>query len=304
MEIQKTELNPDFTSLIDSLYTRKGIIDFLLARGLNPSRAMGQNFLINRTMMRKILDRLDLPEDGCVMEIGPGLGHLTWLLMERGLNVTAVEKDRFFISTLNELAPAFRSELNLIHDDVMECDIGSIAQERSIRHFIGNLPYNISVPILFKLAYCPHRFERINVMLQKEVGDRILAVPGTKSYGRLSIVLKYIYDVQKIQIISPEAFFPRPRVESVFLSFIPKSSVDIEFAQLFLERIVKIGFLHRRKKLRKQFLGAIIEKRILDQTFLEQVESFFDFEKRAEEWPIDKWVDFALYIRECEPKRI
>lgn len=304
MENQNTDIHPDYSSLIASLYTRKGVIDFLLARGLNPSRAMGQNFLINQTMMRKLLNRLDLPEDGHVMEIGPGLGHLTWLLMERGLNVTAIEKDRFFISTLNELAPAFRSELHLIHDDVMDCDFGSIAEEHSIRHFIGNLPYNISVPILFKLAYCSYRFERINVMLQKEVGDRILAVPGTKAYGRLSIVLKYLFDVQKIQIISPEVFFPRPRVESVFLSFIPKSSVDIEFAQTFLERIVKIGFLHRRKKLRKQFLGAIIEKRILDQSFLEQAESSFDFEKRAEEWPIEIWLEFAQYIRECKPKRI
>ena len=167
---------------------------------------------------------------------------------------------------------------------------------------IGNLPYNVATPILFRLAYCPFRFEGIFVMIQKEVGDRITASPGSKVYGRLSIVLNYLYHVKKIRVIPPNAFFPMPKVDSIVLQFLsPNPDTDLHLAQTILEKIVKTGFLHRRKKLRKQLLGITMETLIFDDSFLTTAEQEmgFDFEQRAEQWPVETWVRFAHYINNC-----
>ncbi|MEW6236345.1 MAG: 16S rRNA (adenine(1518)-N(6)/adenine(1519)-N(6))-dimethyltransferase RsmA [Candidatus Omnitrophota bacterium] len=289
--------------ILETLYDKNGLVQFLQSRGLRMSRALGQNFLIKRPLMRSLLNEAEFPREGAIIEIGPGVGHLTWMLIERGLRVLAVEKDRTFAAILEELSPIHPGQLTIRQEDALETDFAALAKESGARWAIGNLPYNVAVPILFRLAYCPFRFESVNVMLQKEVGERILAEPGTKRYGRLSIVLNYLYRIHKIRTIAGPSFFPPPKVESVFVQMKPKEDADLELAQFYLERIVKIGFLHRRKKLRKQLQGAIIERRIISDDFLDHAPSAFDFEKRAEEWPVETWVQFARSIRETKPER-
>ncbi len=179
----------------------------------------------------------------------------------------------------------------------MSVDFAQIAQENGVHDVIGNLPYNVSVPIIFKLAYCDYRFNHLWFMVQKEVGNRILAMPGTKDYGRLSIVLKYLFNIRKVRSIHPGAFFPPPKVESAFLEFTPKKETDLQFTKRFLERVVQIGFQHRRKKMRNQMKGAIVERRVFDEAFLAEAEKSFNLDQRAEEWDIETWIRFAEFVR-------
>lgn len=285
------------------LYTSKGLKEFMESEGFMMSKALGQNFLINRNLMNSVLDACNFPREGCALEIGPGIGHLTWLLLERGLNVVAVEKDRLFAERLPRWRERWdfrESQLTVLHQDALETDFRAIAEMYHVTHAIGNLPYNVSVPILFQLAYCGHRFESICVMVQREVGERILADARNPQYGRLSIVLKYLFDIKKIKTITPGAFFPQPKVDSVFMKFTPKPEADVEFAKKYLERAALIGFMHRRKMLRKNMQGSIIQRRILSD-LLPEIEENFNLDNRAEEWPITEWVRFAEFIRSCPP---
>jgi 16S rRNA (adenine1518-N6/adenine1519-N6)-dimethyltransferase len=291
----------------DEIYHRGGLSRFLERHGFHLSRALGQHFLISRKTLRTMLDTADLPKDGAIIEIGPGVGHLTWQLLERGLSVVAIEKDNKFSELLQTFARRIPQTnegsspaLTVIHEDALEMDFARLAETCKVDQVIGNLPYNVSVPILFRLAYCAFRFRKICVLLQKEVGERIWATPGGKSYGRLSIVLKYLYHVRKLHTVYPDVFFPRPKVESVFIEMAMKPEADIPFAQTFLERVVRIGFLHRRKKMRKQFLGAIVERRILDAAFMENAEREFNFDQRAEEWDVETWVRFGQFVQQAK----
>lgn len=289
-------------SILSCLYKPSQLTNFLGNHGIRLTKALGQNFFINQNSLDNILDKTELPTDGPIIEIGPGIGNLTWKLINRGLTVYAVEKDHTFLSILQELGQeaGVSDRLQIIHRDALETDFSALAQETGARHVIGNLPYNVSVPILFHVAYCGFSFDSIGVMLQKEVGDRILAQPENKNYGRLSIVLKYLYTIKKIKTIPPTSYFPRPKVESVFLKMEPKTDIDLDFCQQFLERAVKVGFLHRRKKLRSQFKGSIIERRILGN-HLDTIETHFDLDQRAEAWTVEEWVRFAQFIQAMNP---
>ncbi len=286
-----------------NLYSPTGLAQFLQKYDLYLSRALGQHFLLNPKILRSMIELAELPKHGHIIEIGPGIGHLTWQLIDHGLSVLAIEKDRTFARILNHLEEERQSlmetkttTLTVLNQDALDVDFSQLIKDYTVDSVIGNLPYNVSVPILFQLAYTLPRFQKICVMIQKEVGERILAQPGTKSYGRLSIVLKYLYSIRKLRTIPPSAFFPPPKVESIVIDMIPKPQADLEFAQKFLERAVHIGFMHRRKKLRKQFLGSIIEKRELDSSFMEQAENEFNFDQRAEEWDLQTWVRFSEFI--------
>ncbi len=291
----------------DFLYSRKSLVAFLQANHLYFSKALGQNVFLNRELMVSLLNRAEFPTEGRVIEIGPGLGHLTWILIQRGLSVTAVEKDKTFSRLLTELAtmnPPNADNLEVIHEDALKVDFASLAKDRQIEHVIGNLPYNVSVPLIFHLAYSGAGFKSLYFMIQKEVGERIAADCGTKNYGRLSIVLNYLFDVSKIRLVSPRDFFPQPNVESVFMKFETNEEADITFARAFLERVVHIGFIHRRKKLRKQFRGAVIKRRVFDDELMEKIEAAFDLDQRAEEWPLETWLRFARFVQDREPTKL
>lgn len=296
------EISSEFR--LDDIYTRNGLTRFMNQAEFHPSRALGQHFLINKKVMRHMLDSIEVSSNDSVIEIGPGLGHLTWQLLQKGATVVAIEKDKIFGNLLSDFARRFHfdpAKLHVVVEDVLEIDLHQLAERYQVSHIVGNLPYNISVPILFRIAYSGYPFRSVNVMVQKEVGERILAEHGTKRYGRLSIVLKYLYSIKRFRTIFPSAFHPIPKVESVVLKMEPNAEIDLAFAQQFLERVVQIGFLHRRKKLRKQLQGSIIQKRVLNEPVMRQIEDSFNLEQRAEEWSIDEWIRFARCIRDLEP---
>lgn len=294
---------------IETLYSRSGLQTWLQNRGLRASKALGQNFLCDKNLLHALLDDIQLPTSGNVIEIGPGLGHLTWQLLAHGLNVTAVELDNSFIHSLHDVNQERMSllqdqnppALNVIRQDALKTDFSQLINETGATHVIGNLPYNISVPLLFQLAMTEPPLQGIHAMIQKEVGDRILAETGTKEYGRLSIVLNYLCEIKHIRTVSQNVFLPKPKVSSVFLSLLPKAETDKEFVRLYLERLVQLGFRHRRKKLRSQLKHAIIEKRVLDDNFMKAMETQFNFDCRAEELSVEEWVAMAEYVRSQPP---
>jgi 16S rRNA (adenine1518-N6/adenine1519-N6)-dimethyltransferase len=289
---------------IENLYHPGGLIPLLQMHNLHLSRSMGQNFLLSRKTMQDIIERLNFSHEQPILEIGPGLGHLTWVLLENGFTVIALEKDRTFVPVLKQLAgqAGFHERLTILEQDATRTDYFALQHEHSIRHIIGNLPYYAVVPIVFNIAYSGATFHSLGFMVQKEVGERIAAQQGNRNYGRLSIVLNYLFDIKKIKHLPPQAFFPAPRVESVFLQFVPRSSASIEFARQFLERVVQIGFMHRRKKLRKQMLGGIIQKRVLDENLLTRLEKNFSLDQRAEQWSVQTWIEFAEAIQNTPPR--
>lgn len=293
---------------VGTLYGRAGLREFLDSRGLRLTKALGQNFLVRRETIRAMLDAARLPSGGRVLEIGPGVGHLTWALLERGLSVTAVEMDRAFVRALGELDGLRTAgnpglpELSVVEADAAAIDLAALARERGISHAIGNLPYNASVPILMKLAFAEPPLNAFYATIQKEVGDRLLAPPGGKDYGRLSIVPNYLCGIRKLRELGPGAFYPPPRVDSVFLEFVPKPAADRELARTYLERLVKLGFAHRRKKLRSQLRGAIVERRSLGGAFWDELERSFNFDQRAEEWPVGEWLRLCERVRAQPPE--
>ena len=190
-----------------------------------------------------------------------------------------------------------QDRLHIINQDALETDFSKLAEESGARHVIGNLPYNVAVPIIFQVAYSQYRFESLNVMIQKEVGSRMVATPSSPDYGRLSIVLKYLYEIKKIRSIAPSCFFPPPKVDSVFIRLTAKENIDLDFCRNYLERVVQIGFQHRRKKLRSQLKGAIVARRILTN-HIDALEHHFNLDQRGEEWPLAVWLQLAETIQQ------
>lgn len=292
------------SEFIDSLYTRAGLGTFLERHGMRLSRALGQHFFIHRTLLRKFLTRFDVTNENRVVEIGPGMGHLTALLLENGAAVTAIEKDKRFATMLKEViaqVPEWWPRCDIRVQDAMDVDFFALQEETAADTCIGNLPYNVSVPLLFRLAYSGARFSRLGFLVQKEVGERMTARCGEKAYGRLSIVLQYLFAIRLVGNAPPKAFFPPPKVQSLFVRMEPRADADLAFAETYLERVVRIGFLHRRKKLRGHMRGAIVEKRVFDDAFLERASEQFDLEGRAEHWDHDTWVRFARFVRDTPP---
>jgi 16S rRNA (adenine1518-N6/adenine1519-N6)-dimethyltransferase len=220
-----------------------------------------------------------------VLEIGPGTGVLTKELLKLGCRVTAVEKDAQMISSLEcqNLGPC---ALKMIHADFLELDLMDLFHERSL--FCGNLPYNISTPILFKLRENRRLFERGVVMLQKEVADRLVAGPGSKDYGILSILMQVTSKIERCFNVSPGSFRPPPRVTStvVKMQFYKEPPCKINNMQLF-ETIVKLAFGKRRKMIRNTLPGEYLP-------FLERCG--ISAACRAEEVPIEAYARLSNLI--------
>lgn len=209
-------------------------------------KRFGQHFLVDRHYIERIVAALDPQPGDNVVEIGPGLGALTGPLLERLGRLTVIEIDRDLASRLASEYPAGR--LTLHTADALEFDFASLGSDLRI---IGNLPYNISSPLLFHLARYDASVRDISVMLQKEVVERMVALPATPEYGRLSITLQVHFRIERLFIVPPGAFRPVPKVESAVARLIPLGGArpKIEDEALFA-RVVAAAFGQRRKTLR------------------------------------------------------
>ena len=219
---------------------------------IRAKKSLGQNFLIDKDIIKKIINSGSI-ENKNILEIGPGTGSLTEAILEKKpKSFFVIEKDTYLS---NNLKQKFNNQLIIINNDILKVDEKNIINEKFV--VFGNLPYNISTEILCKWILNLNKnnfwFEELILMFQKEVADRILAKFNTSNYGRLSILANWKLNIKKICDISPNSFFPKPKIESTLLFFSPKSNtVDIDNPKN-LEKITRIFFSHRRKMLKKPF---------------------------------------------------
>jgi 16S rRNA (adenine1518-N6/adenine1519-N6)-dimethyltransferase len=215
-------------------------------RGHQPRRRFGQNFLADEHYVERIVAAVDPRPGEPIVEIGPGLAALTDRLVERAGQVTAIEIDRDLAARLRErFSPA---QLTLHEGDALDVDFAALG--RGLR-IVGNLPYNISSPLLFHLAAQADAVADITVMLQKEVVDRMTAKPATPEYGRLTVMLQAVFRIERLFVVPPGAFRPPPKVDSAVARLVPlrERAPAIADRALFA-RVVAAAFTQRRKTLR------------------------------------------------------
>lgn len=217
--------------------------------GHRARKRFGQNFLVSESVIQNILRALNPGEDQHIIEIGPGLGALTKPLVESGTSLCTIELDRDLAERLNQ---QFGSEKNfqLINQDVLKVDLASIFGNGKGLRIIGNLPYNISTPILFHLLKQKAPIEDMLFMLQREVVDRMGAEPGTSDFGRLSVMIQYRCDVESLISVPPGSFDPPPKVHSAVVRLRPRPPELEATSEAMLDRIVRSAFGTRRKTLR------------------------------------------------------
>ncbi len=220
-----------------------------------PKKSLGQHFLTDRSYIERIVLAVDPKPGDRLVEIGPGQGAITMPLLRRHGELTAIEFDRDLITPLMEASEGV-GRLTIIHKDVLAVDFGKLAGDERLR-LVGNLPYNLSSPILFHALEHAASIRDMVFMLQKEVVDRMAAGPGSKVYGRLSVMLQAYCTVTPLFVVPPGAFRPPPKVDSAVVHMVPRPPAEIGVAdpQRFTE-VVRAAFGQRRKTLRNALSGV------------------------------------------------
>ena len=215
---------------------------------LKPKKSLGQNFLLDKNIINKIIDAAKIESNDVVLEVGPGTGNLTqFIISKKPKKIYLVEKDE---NLANELEKQYFNKITIIKKDILKIPYEFYSGKRFL--ILGNLPYNISTKILSK--WCLN--ESLNVskmilMFQKEVAERILANVNSKDYSRITILSKWKFDIKKITDVKPNSFFPKPKVNSTVLEFIPKKNSHQIKDPKNLEKITKVFFSQRRKMIKK-----------------------------------------------------
>ena len=218
---------------------------------IKPKKSLGQNFLIDKDIITKIIDVSNI-ENKEILEIGPGSGNLTeYIIKKNPKKFYVVEKDDDLSFILKE---KFKDSINIINDDILKVSEDKISKNKLT--VFGNLPYNISTEILSRWIInlkTNFWFDKLILMFQKEVADRIIAKANTSNYGRLSILSNWKLEIEKIIDIKPQSFFPKPKIDSSLLVFYPKNNFFELKNPKNLEKITRIFFSQRRKMLKKPF---------------------------------------------------
>jgi 16S rRNA (adenine1518-N6/adenine1519-N6)-dimethyltransferase len=256
-----------------------------------PRKRFGQHFLSDRGIIDAIVDAINPQAGDPMVEIGPGLAALTQPLVERLGHLTVIELDRDLASRLRT-----HPQLTVVESDVLRVDftdlsarVASLPSSRASTtdtlklRVVGNLPYNISTPILFHLLEHVHVIEDQHFMLQKEVIDRMVAKPSTAAYGRLSVMLQWRYAMDNVLFVPPESFEPPPRVDSAVVRMVPRAE-PAPIDPKLLQELVQVAFSQRRKLLRHT-LGAWLTQR--------NFAGEFNVQRRAEEVPVEEFVALA-----------
>ncbi|WJW75906.1 16S rRNA (adenine(1518)-N(6)/adenine(1519)-N(6))-dimethyltransferase RsmA [Thiohalobacter sp. IOR34] len=226
-----------------------------------PRKRFGQNFLHDPEIIRRIVEAVNPQPGETLLEIGPGEGAITLPLLEACGRLQVVELDRDLVGPLAERARG-RGELSVHNQDALRTDFCALAGGRRLR-LVGNLPYNISTPLLFHLLEQARCLEDMHFMLQKEVVERMAAAPGTPAYGRLSVMIQYRCAVTPLFLIGPGAFRPPPKVDSAFVRLVPHAQPPVEVPdEALFARLVQQAFAQRRKTLRNTLRGLLDEDAI------------------------------------------
>ncbi|HEV8015435.1 MAG TPA: 16S rRNA (adenine(1518)-N(6)/adenine(1519)-N(6))-dimethyltransferase RsmA [Stellaceae bacterium] len=263
---------------------------------LGARKSLGQNFLLDLNLTRRIARTAAPLESANVIEIGPGPGGLTRaLLLEGARHVTAIERDPRCIAALAALEAAFPGRLSIVEGDALAIDVASLVP--APRKIVANLPYNIATPLLIRWLGDIRAYESLTLMFQKEVAERLAAAPGSDAYGRLSVLTQWLCTVRLAFDVPPQAFVPAPKVTSTVVQLIPRAAPLAACDQALLERVTAAAFGQRRKMLRQSLksLGgdtaALIAAAGVTPT------------ARAEELSVEQFCALARALAAATPRR-
>ncbi len=260
------------------------IKETLLHAGVVPSRQLGQNFLVDPNCARWIVSNLELTPEDAVVEVGPGTGALTEHLVGQVRKLILIEFDAKLAAML-KARYLHDPSVEVHHEDAVKFDVRKLFKHRPLK-FLGNLPYSCGGAILKNLLTRPHPFERAVIMLQKEVIERLCAVPRTKSYGTLTLRIQSGWEVKSLRTVPPEAFFPRPQIDSSVAVLRPRTKDVLPFDDRLFDELLRRGFAQRRKQMRKQMPESHDWEKIAEEIGVPVA-------ARAEELSLDQWIALA-----------
>lgn len=267
--------------------------DIVKKYGFKFTKSLGQNFLIDDTVLMDIVEGAEVNKEDLVIEIGPGVGTLTRELLEKAKRVVSIELDSDLIPILEEELKGF-DNFQLIHKDALKVNFNEIIGEEKSVKVVANLPYYVTTPIIAKLLTGNYKFDSLTIMIQKEVAERIAAAPDTKEYGALSILVQYYCDTEIIRKVSPSSFIPQPKVESIVIKLdrLSEPRVKVQDEKLYFT-ISRDAFNMRRKTLWNALKPLKLEKEKLEQGF---ADAGIDPKRRGETLSLQEFANLTNSI--------
>ena len=268
--------------------TRSQVTDLLARHGIRPSRALGQNFVVDPNTVRRIARLADVGPADRVLEIGPGMGALTLALAETGATVVAVEADRHLIPVLDEVVGDL-DRVTVVHADAMTTDWPAVLDDLDGWVLVANLPYNIATPLVADLLDDVPQIRRMLIMVQSEVADRLAATVGDAAYGAVSVKVAYWAEARIAGKVPASVFHPRPNVESALVAIRRRPEPAVDPAMVGHDRlfeVVRAGFATRRKMLRRALAG-VVDPEAFERAGVAP-------ESRAEELDVEAWGRLAV----------
>lgn len=251
---------------------------------VKPRKSLGQHFLVDKNIARKIVDSLTWSNYRCLAEIGPGMGVLSELLLQHNnREIKFIEIDRASVEYLVMNFPGIKEKI--IEADALKTDFDSLFNEQY--GIIGNFPYNISSQLFFRILQSKSRITECVCMIQKEVAQRIASPPGSKDYGILSVLLQAWYNIEYLFTVPPQVFNPSPKVNSAVIRLKRNNTVNLPCDEELFKKVVKTAFNQRRKTLRNSLKNILL--------FLDTSEPVF--QRRPEQLGVQDFIDLTLFIQ-------
>ena len=276
--------------MLESVIASPEVVHYICKRfDIKMSKKLGQNFLIKRGIVDEIVHAAELTVGEPVLEVGPGIGTLTQGLAQSGADVTAIELDRRLLEVLDTILASY-DNVRIIHGDVLKLDVPTIMNHKPFK-VVANLPYYITTPIIMSLLESKLPIERLVVMVQKEVALRMIAKPGTKDYGALSVAVQYYTEPDIVLDVPPKSFLPAPAVTSSVIRCVlrNKPPVDVIDEKLFF-RVVKAGFAQRRKTFSNTMKTTGLTRDRIEELL---AKANIDGQRRGETFTLQEFADVA-----------
>ncbi len=276
--------------MLESVIASPEVVHYICKRfDIKMSKKLGQNFLIKRGIVDEIVHAAELTPGEPVLEVGPGIGTLTQGLAQSGADVTAIELDRRLLEVLDTTLESY-DNVRIVHGDVLKLDVATIMNHKPFK-VVANLPYYITTPIIMSLLESKLPIERLVVMVQKEVALRMVAKPGTKDYGALSVAVQYYTEPDIVLDVPPKSFLPAPAVTSSVIRCVlrDKPPVDVIDEKLFF-RVVKAGFAQRRKTFSNTMKTTGLSRDRIEELL---AKTNIDGQRRGETFTLQEFADVA-----------
>jgi 16S rRNA (adenine1518-N6/adenine1519-N6)-dimethyltransferase len=269
--------------------------DIVRKYGFKFTKSLGQNFLIDDSVLLDIINGAEVNKEDFIIEIGPGVGTLTRELLKRAKRVCAIELDSDLLPILKEELKEF-DNFEIVHKDALKVNFNEIIGEESSVKVVANLPYYVTTPIIAKLLNEHYNFKSLTIMIQKEVGERIAADPNTKDYGALSTLVQYHCNTKIIRKVPPTSFIPQPKVDSIVVKLdkLPEPSVKVMDEKLFF-RVIRESFNMRRKTLWNATKNLKMDMALIEEAFNK---AGIDSKRRGETLSLQEFADLSNEIYE------